>query len=297
VKTAKDIVLTCCRDESDVIAVFCRFYLALGFDEVHVVDNGSVDGTPEIVEGLAAAGWPVVLYRDPRLGYERHLTEHYRTAGARAGARWLFFLDCDEFILFPGPVEDYLAALPAGVSCLRLRQKEMYPSLGPERGPAWSERSERSERSEPWAFLLTTRSEPRFNDTTKDVTRFDPRARVYAGKHRIEVAGGEVLCPRDLFIRHYKFRTPEQAARKERNKVEAHASYSDDELARLSAFGLETSRRWFEVCRADCLAEAWRSRFSPELPSCPDDGLARHAGALLAGPLPWEAGSKAAAWT
>lgn len=279
----KDIVLTCCRDESDIIAAFCRFYLALGFDEVHVIDNGSADGTPEIVEGLAAAGWPIVLYQDPRLGYERYLSEHYRVAGERAGARWIFFLDCDEFILFPGPVQDYLAALPAGVSCLRLRQKEMYPQLGPA-------------RPEPWAFLLTTRSEPRFNDTTKDMSRFDPRAQVYAGKHRIQVADQVVHCPQDLFIRHYKFRTTEQAARKERNKVEAHASYSDDELSRISAFGLEVSRRWFEVCRQDFLAEAWRSRFSPELPSCPDDGLARRAEALLSCPLPWEAGRKAAVW-
>lgn len=245
---ALDAVLTCCRDEEDVIAAFVLFYLDLGFDAVHVVDNGSVDRSADIVGELIAAGLPVTLQRDGRLGYERHLTEWFHAAGRRLNPRWLFFLDCDEFILLPRSARDWLDALPPEVNRLTVRQREIYPA------PKGSESSH---------FLLSRRSEPRFNDTTKDVVRYHPDARVYGGKHRIDISDARALCPTDVFIRHYKYRGVVQARRKEQNRVAAKRVYSDADLARISATGIRSARDWIEHCERAAADEAWRDSFNP----------------------------------
>jgi glycosyltransferase involved in cell wall biosynthesis len=265
----KDVVLTICRDECDVIEAFVRFYLSSAFDEVHVVDNGSVDGTPERVEELVRSGLPVFLVHDPRLGYERFLTDHYRRVGKISGARWIFFLDCDEFVLFPGNAKAYLDALPPDVSCLRLKQKEMYPLV--------SETAHRDCLS----FLMTTRAEPEFNNTTKDVTCFHPEAIVYAGKHLIRRPGLRIQRPNDFFIRHYKYRSLAQARRKESNRIQAHTSYSPEELARLSSFGAERTLEWFTLCRYNAEREAWRKSFSPNIPFSEDRELVSRLPELL----------------
>lgn len=261
------VVMTICRDEVDIISTFVRFYLAQGFDLIAVVDNGSTDGTPEAVAALAATGLPVRLWLDARIGYERYLTEHFHMVGQATEADWLFFLDADEFILFPRPAREYLSALPNNVDCLTLGQKEMYPSP--------------NAHAEPAGFLLTTRAEPRLNDTTKDMARYRRDARVFAGKHRVDFENATRSMPDDIVIRHYKYRSLNQAQRKEENRVQAHASYSDEDLAAISAFGVAQSRGWIDFCRAQRQLEAWRDRFAGEVPWVHDDALSRWAQAHL----------------
>lgn len=276
-RSAPHVVLAVCRDEEDVVATFARFYLESGFDLVHLVDNGSTDRTVERVEALAAAGLPVRLTHDRRRGYERYLSEHFHAVGRTTGADWMFFLDVDEFILFPRPVRDYLAALPAGVNCLRLRQKEMYPR------PVGDDTADDGAGAD-GAFLLTRRSEPHHDDTTKEVVRYRPDVQVRTGKHRIDFAGRRVLEPDDLEIRHYKYRSPRQARRKEANRVRDQDFYSDAELDAISSFGAAGCRAWFETCERRAVEEAWRRSFDPALPSVDDPALARWAARhLLAG--------------
>jgi hypothetical protein len=257
----KDIILTVVRDEEDVIATFIRFYLAQGFDEVHIVDNGSIDGTRDQIHQLQQAGWPVALQEDARSGYERFLTDHFHRVGQLVRPRWLFFLDCDEFVLFPGGAKEYLNWLPAEVNCLRLRQREMFPL------------PEEASGSPPWAFLQADRTEPQFNDTTKDVTRYTADARVFAGKHRIEQQGQQVYAPDDLYIRHYKYRSMSQARRKERNRLADQEGYQRADLEKMSCFGAEKTLAWFALCRENAGREAWRESFSTSTPSIEDRGL------------------------
>src|SRR4051794_29768047 len=113
----KDVVVCCCRDEEDLIETFIAFYLKMGFDAVFVVDNGSTDRTCDLVDEIARVDQRVFLRRDPRIGYERFLGEYYGWAGAVSQPRWIFFLDCDEFILFPGGVKQSLAKLDPAVNC------------------------------------------------------------------------------------------------------------------------------------------------------------------------------------
>jgi len=254
----KDVVLTCCKDEADIIETFVRFYLHAGFDEVYVVDNASEDATPAILVSLMKEGLPVRLMRDQRLGYERYLTEYYHWAGKAAMPRWVFFLDCDEFILFSRGAKDFFAQLDRDVTCLRLRQREMFPRL----------------EQPPDMFLLSRRTEPGFNDTVKYVTRYNPGARVYGGKHLIEAPGQRIVDVAMPFIRHYKYRSIAQAERKERNRIAADGAYSDGDLVRLSAFGVGASRDWIAHCQEAAVLRAWLSVFSPGCPAVVDSDLA-----------------------
>ena len=52
------------RDEADVIGAMLRHHADQGIDEFIVTDNGSIDGTSEIIEELSAT-LPITLLRDP----------------------------------------------------------------------------------------------------------------------------------------------------------------------------------------------------------------------------------------
>jgi hypothetical protein len=104
------------RDEADIVAVTVRHHLALGLDKVIVIDNGSRDRTPAVLEGLR---------REPRFSWRRIETDGHRqaelfTALAREahadGADWLMPFDADEFWDAGGEcLRDVLADSAAGV--------------------------------------------------------------------------------------------------------------------------------------------------------------------------------------
>ena len=81
-------VVAPCLDEAGAIGALARELLALGVDEVLVVDGGSRDGTPEIA---AAAGARVIV--EPRRGYGRACA--VGVAAAREDAAVLAFIDGD----------------------------------------------------------------------------------------------------------------------------------------------------------------------------------------------------------
>jgi glycosyltransferase involved in cell wall biosynthesis len=267
IMTRPDIVLTSCRDEEDIIGVFIQYYLEAGFDAVHVIDNGSQDRTADCVRKLESSGLPVSLQYDPREGYERFFTEWLQSVGERYKPRWIFFLDCDEFILFPTGVKKYLNALPPEINKIRLQQKEIYPDKKQDKCPG--------------GFLLSRRAETSFEDTTKEVIRWHREAIVYGGKHKIELPNPELYAPTDIFIRHYKYRTFEQSFQKEKNKVANQKIYTDQELAQISSFDLQTTRRWIEYCEQTLSKERWRDSFSPDCPAIYDEEMALYASKLL----------------
>ena len=104
------------RDEADVIDDNLRFHRALGVDFFVVMDNGSVDGTAEILDRYAEAGLARVL-RDPS-GDLRALgaawyTRMGRMAATEHGADWVIHNDADEFWWpLEGTLKDALARVP-----------------------------------------------------------------------------------------------------------------------------------------------------------------------------------------
>ena len=263
----QDIVLTCCRDEVDVIETFICFYLKMGFDRVYVIDNGSSDGTREAVQQLIARNTPLTLMEDSRRGYEKHLTENYHNVARDHLIRWLFYLDCDEFIFFENGFKQYLDSLDYGISRLRIRQREMYPDIAAVNSKG--------------NFLLSVRAAAQMEDTTKDITCYHPQARVFGGKHLIDFPGAVTYQPENIFIRHYKYRSIAQALKKEKNRIWAHASYSDKDLEMISAFGVTKSRKWIKYCMRAHRNRTWMNRFDGNVDYVVDDVLASWARPFL----------------
>ena len=103
------------KNESDVIEEFVRHNLRF-VDRLTVIDNGSFDGTLQILEHLRDERLPVAIEHDPSVADQQH---EMMTAAARSSARrddwdWLILLDADEFIHAPSrsDMEAELARVP-----------------------------------------------------------------------------------------------------------------------------------------------------------------------------------------
>src|SRR4051812_30289952 len=103
------------RDEADVIESNLRFHTALGVDVFVITDNGSVDGTREILRGWEAAGRAHVWDREGSFRREgsRWLTEMARFAAVELAADWVIHADADEFWWpLTGDLRSALASVP-----------------------------------------------------------------------------------------------------------------------------------------------------------------------------------------
>lgn len=88
------------RDEADIIGAMLDHHLAQGVDVIIVTDNGSIDGTTEILQGYADRGL-IELRHDPlhRKQQSPVVTAMARDAARVHGADWVINADADEFFL------------------------------------------------------------------------------------------------------------------------------------------------------------------------------------------------------
>jgi hypothetical protein len=92
--------VACVRDEYDIIEAFVRHNLAW-LAHLVVLDNGSGDGTREVLQALKDEGLSLDVLDDPSLGkyLSRRMTMLMRDhAVGRCGADWVVPLDADEFV-------------------------------------------------------------------------------------------------------------------------------------------------------------------------------------------------------
>ncbi len=104
------------RDEEDIIEDNLRFHGAMGVDFFVVMDNGSVDRTPEILARYADAGLAHVLKDesgDLRALGASWYTRMGRMAATEFGADWVIHNDADEFWWpISGTIKEALAGIP-----------------------------------------------------------------------------------------------------------------------------------------------------------------------------------------
>src|SRR5215208_79481 len=104
------------RDEADILEDNLRYHRALGVDFFVVTDNGSVDGTSEILDRYATAGLAHVIrietsnLRDNEEDWTTHMA---RLAAAEFEADWIFHDDADE-LWWPiqGTLKEAFEAIP-----------------------------------------------------------------------------------------------------------------------------------------------------------------------------------------
>ncbi|WP_306893051.1 glycosyltransferase family 2 protein [Agromyces albus] len=104
------------RDEADIIRATLEHHRAQGVDRIIVTDNGSVDGTTEILEEYASDGL-VDLHFDPvhQKQQSEVVTAMARDAYTEYGADWVINADADEFWVARNPartIRDVLENTP-----------------------------------------------------------------------------------------------------------------------------------------------------------------------------------------
>src|SRR6476620_2790832 len=92
------------RDEADIIAAFVEHHLAQGADLIIATDNGSVDGTTEVLQKYADLG-VLELHHDPVSRKQQHavVTGMARRAATEYHADWVINADADEFFVARDP--------------------------------------------------------------------------------------------------------------------------------------------------------------------------------------------------
>ena len=107
------------RDEADIIAAMLDHHIGQGIDTIIVTDNGSIDGTTEILEDFASRGL-IELRHDPVHKKQQFtvVTQMARDAYTQFGADWVINADADEFFIAVDPaltVADALRMTPTSI--------------------------------------------------------------------------------------------------------------------------------------------------------------------------------------
>src|SRR6266498_2144033 len=102
------------RDEADIIEAQIAFHLHAGVDFVIATDNGSRDGTTEILESYARQGYLHLIHQPgDEMQQVDWVSRMARLAAADFGADWVINSDADEF-WWPrgGSLKEVLAVVP-----------------------------------------------------------------------------------------------------------------------------------------------------------------------------------------
>jgi Methyltransferase domain/Glycosyl transferase family 2 len=101
------VCIACVKNEIDIVEAFVRHTVALA-DSLVVLDNGSTDGTLDVLRALERMGLALEVVEDPSPGHWqwRRMTRLMKEfAVERHGADWVLPLDADEFLV-PAPDRD-----------------------------------------------------------------------------------------------------------------------------------------------------------------------------------------------
>jgi glycosyltransferase involved in cell wall biosynthesis len=120
------------RDEADIIDAQIAFHLQAGVDFVIATDNGSSDGTREILESYAQRG-DLHLIEQPGDDMQQieWVTRMARLAATDFGADWVINSDADEFWCSHGaPLKSVLAEVPRRFDTVRALMRNFVPRPG-----------------------------------------------------------------------------------------------------------------------------------------------------------------------
>jgi hypothetical protein len=168
------------RDEADIIELNLRYHHAQGVDEFIVTDNGSTDGTREVLERWRERGC-LRLITEPDTDAFRDEGHWWVTRmgreGAEVGADWVLHADADEF-WWPvgGDLKSSFAEVPEAYGAV----------IGPR-----TEFMARPDGPGPWWERLTVR-EARSALRPKVAHRPEPDLRLRRGAHDVDFDADEL---------------------------------------------------------------------------------------------------------
>ncbi|WP_186587210.1 glycosyltransferase [Synechococcus sp. A15-28] len=119
-----------CRDEADILESMLRFHLAQGVDRIIATDNGSVDGSLEILKRFERRG-QLTLLQEPEHTHDQAVwvTRMARMAAAM-GADWVINSDADEF-WWPeqGSLKSSLTQVPESIKGVLVERTNFLPPV------------------------------------------------------------------------------------------------------------------------------------------------------------------------
>jgi hypothetical protein len=196
------------RDEMDIVQANLEFHLAQGVDFVVATDNGSVDGTLDLLRQYEQAGVLRVI-QEPVGGYYQSewVTRMARLAATDHGADWVINNDADE-LWWPvtGDLASTLAAVPAGTDVVQAQRWNFVTRPDDERS---------------FAERMTVRHATSVNPEEgrplqpKACHRGHPEVSVLQGNHDVDWPGrGATVADGHIEILHFPVRSYDQLERK-----------------------------------------------------------------------------------
>ncbi len=194
------------RNEADIVATTISYHRRF-VDEVLVADNGSDDGTIDVLSAIAAADAAVRWTSRPgRFQQDVILSDLAREAHAR-GADWVLPVDADEFWWCAGDVRGVLAASRAGGLACRVE------NFVQERGVLdrsthnlttmrWRAEVRASEEDSPDRVQAGDISFVEMYYPPKHICRPTADVIVHVGNHHVELVDGEVEETHEIGLLH-----------------------------------------------------------------------------------------------
>jgi Glycosyl transferase family 2 len=215
------------RDEADIIVAWVEHHHAQGVDLVIATDNGSVDGTTEILQAYADLGI-VELHHDPVHRKQQNVvvTTMARRACTEYGADWVINADADEFWIPRDKSLTLRSALEATPLSLNSFSVPVVNLVGPpaRRGSGIDRLCWRDLRSNEQLRDVGIYAQP----TDDAVHRGDPDIVVAQGNHFVSLPStGQPDPAVGLEVLHLPWRSWEQLERKVVQAGQAYESNPD----------------------------------------------------------------------